>query len=70
MGTSSTALESNLYTMDSIPTELCNRLSTVSVDRLVYVKTNMGMFHDSSHGSSQITEEDEVISDYDSCVVI
>ena len=34
-------------------------------EKLVYVKTNMGMLYDYSHDSSQIKEEDELISDYD-----
>ena len=56
--------------MSFISTNFRNRLSTASVEKLLYVKTNMGVFYDSSCDSSQMTEEDEVISDDDSCVVI
>ena len=69
MGKSSAASERNFFTMGFIHTELCNRLSTPSVEKLVYVKNNMGVFEDSSHDSSQMIEEYEVIGDDDSCVV-
>ena len=44
MGTSSAALEINFYIVGFIHTKLRNRLSTVSVENMVYVNTNMGMF--------------------------
>ena len=46
-----------------IHTKLRNRISTKSVENLVYVNTNMGVFYDSSHDSPNITEEDELIGD-------
>ena len=40
------------------------------MEKLVYINTNMGVLYDSSHESSQRTEEDEVISDDEPCIVI
>ena len=57
MGTSSAALERNFSTMGFIHTELCNRLSTLSVEKLVYVKNNMDVFEESSHDYSYNTYE-------------
>ena len=60
----------NFSTMGFIHTKLCNRVSTTSVENLVYVKTNMGVICDSFHDSSHMTEEYEGISDDGSCIVI
>ena len=44
MGTSSATLERSFSKMGFIHTKLRNRLSTASMENLVYVKANMGMF--------------------------
>ena len=70
MGTSIADLERKFSTMGFINTKLRNRFSTTSMEKLVYINTNMGVLYDSSHESSQRTEEDEVISDDEPCIVI
>ena len=70
MGTSSMVLEKNFSTMGFIHMKLRNRLITASAEKLVYVKTNMDVFYESSHDSSHMTEEDEVICDDESCIGI
>ena len=56
--------------MGFIHKTLRNRLSTASLDNLIHVKTNMGVIYDSSHDSSNIIEEDEMISDDEYYIVV
>ena len=70
MGTSSAALERNLSKMGFIQKKMSNRLSTASVENLVYLKTNVSMLYDYLRESSQMTEEDELVGYDDTCVVI